>query len=96
MNFNDTSISTAQLHNRFKLIHKTQMLLVPTAKSNNSGTYFEIRLNLFQLKCKTVFQNQQIKQRINKETASYAENYSRTQNKPVTTGAVLSNTLSHR
>lgn len=57
-------ISTAQLHNRFKFIHKTQMLLVPTVKSNNSGTYFEIRLNLFQLKCKTVFQNQQ---RINKE-----------------------------
>lgn len=53
-------------HNRFKFIHKTQMLLVPRAKSNNSGTYFEIglRLNLFQLKFKTVFQNQQ---RINKE-----------------------------
>lgn len=43
------------------------MLLVPTAKSNNSGTYFEIQLNLFKLKFKTVFQNQKIKQRINKE-----------------------------
>lgn len=59
-------ISSLQ-HNRFKFNYKTQMLLVPTAKSNNSGTYFKIRLNLFQLKFKTVFQNQQIRQRINKE-----------------------------